>query len=385
MGSAPPWALPSKSLQRRDFLSISSKRRGIPVAHVSRVGAEEGLLFDGGSCLALPDGAFQNFESFAEGVFIVDTDAPGTAWTNGPQECREGAWLRRALAMGIKDNMSKQGLEAAVIGLSGGIDSAVVTALAVEAIGPDKVIGVSLPTRFTSVESRGLAKNQAQRLGINFLEVDAEAPFAGAASSLSLGLAGRQFGITDENLQSRCRGMLLMAVTSEPAIHEMLGTERCAVLNTGNKSEAATGYFTLYGDAVGAFGVIGDLLKTRVYAVARELGDAIPEDVLSRPPTAELRPNQTDESSLMPYVQLDAILGALIEAKRPMDGLREDLAEALDGQELLEARESLPRVQRLVSGSEFKRRQLPFSLHVTQNAFGRVGNVPLTAIRSERP
>jgi NAD+ synthase (glutamine-hydrolysing) len=379
-GRAPSWALPPKSVQRRDFLSCQSKVCAVPVAYVNRVGADGGHLFDGGSCLALPDGTCQSFGEFGDGVFIVDTGARGAPWTGKTDGRDEGAWLRRALLLGIGDNMSKQGIEAAVVGLSGGIDSAVVAALAAEAVGPTKVLGAALPTRFTSAESTGLAKAQAQRLGINYLDIDADAPFAGALASLSRHMPDRQFGLTDENIQSRCRGMLLMALTSEPAIHRMLGTDRCAVLNTGNKSEAATGYFTLYGDGIGAFGALGDLLKARVYALARELGDAIPAKIMSRPPTAELRHGQADESSLMPYRQLDAILGALVEAGRPMEGMHDDLADVLDGHDLLEARGALPRVQKMIDGSEFKRRQLPFALKVTHRSFGPDRRIPLTAV-----
>jgi NAD+ synthase (glutamine-hydrolysing) len=379
-GRAPSWALPSKSVQRHDFLSSQSKAHAAPVAFINRVGAEESLLYDGGSCLVLPDGTYQAFEDFADGVFIVDTDASGTARADKTDRRSEGAWLRLALALGLKDNMSKQEIGAVVIGLSGGIDSAVIAALAVETIDPKKILGVALPTRYTSAESVELAKAQAQRLGMNYLELDTDAPFAGAAASLSRVLPDRQFGLTDENIQSRCRGMLLMGLTSEPAIHRMLGTDRCAVLNTGNKSEAATGYFTLYGDGVGAFGILGDLLKARVYALARELGDAVQPEILSRPPTAELRPNQTDESSLMPYRQLDAILGALIEAGRSMEGLDSDLADVLDGHDLAEARSALPRIAKMISASEFKRRQVPFAIKVTHNTFGSDRKIPLTAV-----
>jgi NAD+ synthase (glutamine-hydrolysing) len=356
------------------------------VVFVNRVGAEESLLYDGGSCLVLPDGTCQGFEAFGDGVFIVDTDAPSVActdWTDGADgrdRRSEGAWLRRALVLGLKDNMSKQGIEGAVIGLSGGIDSAVVAALAAEAVGPKKILGAALPTRYTSAESVELAKAQAQRLGINYLEIDADAPFAGALASLAHVLPDRRFGLTDENIQSRCRGMLLMGLTSEPAIHRMLGTDRCAVLNTGNKSEVATGYFTLYGDGVGAFGILGDLLKARVYALACGLGDAIQPEILSRIPTAELSPGQTDEASLLPYRQLDAILGALVEAGRSMEGLGDDLAEVLDGQDLLEARNALPRVERMIAASEFKRRQAPFAIRVTHGSFGPDRNIPLTAV-----
>jgi len=379
-GRSPSWALPSKSAQRHGFLSNLSKTCNIPVAYVNRVGAEGSHIFDGGSCLALPDGTFQCFDDFGDGVFIADTGRQGDVWSSKDGKPNEGAWLRRALALGLKDNLSKQCIEAAVVGLSGGIDSAVVAALAAETLGPQKVLGVALPTRYTSAESTGLAKAQASKLGIHYLEINADAPFAGAAESMARALPGRYFGLTDENLQCRCRGMLLMGLTTEPAVHRMFDTSGCAVLNTGNKSEAATGYFTLYGDAIGVFGILGDLLKARVYALARELGSAVPTEVVNRPPTAELRPNQTDESSLLPYRLLDAILGALIEAGRLMEGLHDDLADILEGQHLLEAREALPRVQRLICGTEFKRRQAPFALKVTHRAFGIDTNVPLTSI-----
>jgi NAD+ synthetase len=376
-GCSPPWAIPSKPEQRRAFLSEQSKTIGAPIIYVNRVGAEEGMLFDGEACLALPDGAWQRGERFGSGIFVADTDAGGTAWQD--ELGGEGPWLRQALALGMKDNLAKQGIEGAIIGLSGGIDSAVVAALAADAMGPEKVLGVSLPSPFTSAESVELAKTQAKNLGINFMAVGADAPFAGAVSSLQNALPGRQFGLTDENLQCRSRAALLMALSTEPEIHRLLGSARCAVLNTGNKSEAATGYFTMYGDGIGAFGIIGDLLKARVYALAHELGDAIPRGVIDRPPTAELRPNQTDETSLMPYRQLDAILGAFIEAGRPSEDIYNDLAEVLQGQDLQEARTSLPRLLRLINNTEFKRRQVPFAVCVTHSGFGAGRRLPLTS------
>ena len=174
--------------------------------------------------------------------------------------------------------------------------------------------------------------------------------------------------------------MLLMAATSEPAVHRLLGSSRVAVLNTGNKSEAATGYFTLYGDGIGAFGILGDCLKARVFALARELGPAIPRGILERKPTAELRPDQTDEASLIPYAQLDAILGTLLEARREQETLPEDLASLLDGPDLAQAQAALPRILSLLRNSEFKRRQLPFSLKVSPWAFGRGRRMPLTGL-----
>jgi NAD+ synthase (glutamine-hydrolysing) len=307
---------------------------------------------------------------------MVDPAAPGQPW----RTVEEGPWLRKALVSGIRENLAKQGLEALVLGLSGGIDSAVAAALAVEALGSERVLGVALPTRFSSETSSNLAEQQARHLGMGFLRLDADAPFAGFAAALEKALPGRAFGLTDENVQSRCRGSLLMALTSEPQIQNRLGTDRVAVLNTGNKSEAATGYFTLYGDGIGAFAPLGDCLKARVYAMALDLGEAVPRGVIDRPPTAELRPGQTDEASLLPYAQLDAILGAALEAQRPEEGLAEDLALLLEGEALVQARAALPRILGLLRRTEFKRRQLPFAFKVSPKAFGAGRRIPLTAL-----
>ena len=375
-GRNAPWAIPSKDAQRCRLLPGLAQKHGIPIAYASRVGAESWLLFDGGSGLALPDGRWQGCKPFHEGLHLVDTGRPGEPWPT--QE--EGSWLRTALVLGIRDNLAKQGLEALVMGLSGGIDSAVAAALAVEAVGPGRLLGVALPTRFSSGESLALAEQQARQLGISFLSLDADAPFAGFTGALERALPGRAFSLTDENLQSRCRGSLLMALTSEPEVHRRLGTDRLAVLNTGNKSEAATGYFTLYGDGIGAFAPLGDCLKARVYAVARDLGEAVPRGVVERPPTAELRPDQTDEASLLPYAQLDAILGTALEAQRPEEGLAQDLALLLEGPALEQARAGLPRILGLLRRTEFKRRQLPFAFKVSPKAFGAGRRIPLTSL-----
>ena len=375
-GHSAPWAAPSKLALRKRLLQGHAAKHGLAIGYASRVGSESWLTFDGGSGLVQPDGRWQGDEFFQEGVLLVDSGQPGSAW---PQEPGDASWLRRALGMGLRENLGKQGLEAAVVGLSGGIDSSVVAAMAVENLGPERVLGIALPTRFTSEASLTLAREQARVLGMPFLQLDAGLAFAGATAALAGAFPERTFGITDENLQSRCRGMLLMAATSEPAVHRLLGTSRVAVLNTGNKSEAATGYFTLYGDGIGAFGILGDCLKARVFALARELGEAIPKGILERPPTAELRPDQTDEASLIPYAQLDAILGVLLEARREEASIEADLALLLEGPALAQARAALPRIFKLLRNSEFKRRQLPFSLKVSPWAFGRGRRIPLTA------
>ena len=376
-GKAAPWAIASKELQRKRLIQGLAKKYGVPLVYADRVGADSWLLFDGGSCLVQPDGSWQGGQRFTEGIVWVDTEATGSSWPACPNE---GAWLRDALRLGLRDNLSKQGLEAVVIGLSGGIDSSVVAAIAADALGPDRVLAVALPTEYSSSKSLDLAKDQAQRLGIKFLSLDADAPFSGAAAVLKGAFPDRVFSVTDENLQSRARAMLLMALTSEPAVHQQLGTDRVAVLNTGNKSEAATGYFTLYGDGIGAFAILGDCLKARVYDLAQELGEAITPGILTRVPSAELRPGQTDEGSLAPYAVLDAILGAAIEAQRPEEGLAEDLALLLEGAELESARNALPRILSLLRRTEFKRRQLPFNLKVSPKAFGQGRRIPLTAL-----
>ncbi len=375
-GRSAPWAIPSKDAQRRRLLPGLAKKHGVPVAYASRVGAESWLLFDGGSGLALPDGRWQGGRPFEEGMILVDPEAPGRPWPG----VAEGSWLRHALVTGMRDNLAKQGLGGLVVGLSGGIDSAVAAALAVEALGPGRVLGVALPTRFSSGESAALAEQQARHLGMGFLCLDADASFAGFTDALTKAFPERVFGLTDENLQSRSRGSLLMALTSEPAVHRRLETERVAVLNTGNKSEAATGYFTLYGDGIGVFAPLGDCLKARIYALAEDLGERVPQAVVQRPPTAELRPGQTDEASLLPYAQLDAILGAALEAQRPEEGLAEDLALLLEGPALAQACEALPRILGLLRRTEFKRRQLPFAFKVSPKAFGAGRRIPLTAL-----
>lgn len=373
-GKTAPWAVPTKIAQRRALILGLSQKHGVPLAYADRCGVESWLVFDGGSGLARPDGSWQGASPFHEGLVMVDTQATGGLGV----EVNEARWLRAGLKRALRDNLAKQGLEAVVVGLSGGIDSAVVASVAVEALGADKLLGVALPTRFSSEVSLRFAEEQARELGLPFLKVDAGAPYAGFAASLKAAFPDRVFSITDENLQSRTRGALLMGLTSEPAIHARLGTSKVCVLNTGNKSEAATGYFTLYGDGIGAFGILGDCLKARVRALAGVL-PGIPEGVLTRPPTAELRPDQSDEASLLPYRQLDAILAAAIEAQRPEEGLADDLALLLDGDDLASARAALPRILGLLRRTEFKRRQLPFGIKVSPKAFGWGRRIPLTA------
>ncbi len=373
-GRSAPWAVPTKIAQRRALILGLSQKHGVPLAYADRCGVESWLVFDGGSGLARPDGTWQGASPFHDGLVMVDTEGAGGLGV----EVNEARWLRAGLKRALRDNLAKQGLEAVVVGMSGGIDSAVVASVAVEALGADKVLGVALPTRFSSEDSFRFAEEQARELAMPFLKLDADAPYAGFAASLKAAFPDRAFSLTDENLQSRARGALLMGLTSEAAVHAMLGSSKVCVLNTGNKSEAATGYFTLYGDGIGAFSPLGDCLKARVRALAGVL-PGIPEGVIARPPTAELKPDQTDEASLLPYRQLDAILACALEAQRPEAGLADDLALLLDGADLASARAALPRILGLLRRTEFKRRQLPFAIKVSPKAFGWGRRIPLTA------
>ena len=379
-GRTAPWAIPSKDAQRCRLLPGLAQKHRVPIAYASRVGAESWLLFDGGSGLALPDGRWQGCEPFHEGLHMVDTSLPGEALADGA-----GGFLA---ADGPGSGDPRQSGQTGAGGAGDGTFRWHRQRRGRRPGGgsrrPRARAGRGPAHPVQQRESSALAEQQARQLGISFLSLDADAPFAGFAGALERALPGRAFSLTDENLQSRCRGSLLMALTSEPDVHRRLGTGRVAVLNTGNKSEAATGYFTLYGDGIGAFAPLGDCLKARVYAVARELGEAVPRGVVERPPTAELRPDQTDEASLLPYAQLDAILGTALEAQRPEEGLADDLALLLEGPALEQARAGLPRILGLLRRTEFKRRQLPFAFKVSPKAFGAGRRIPLTGLDPHR-
>jgi NAD+ synthase (glutamine-hydrolysing) len=374
---------------RREVVARRVAETGGAIAYVNLVGGQDELVFDGGSFVLDAGGrlvaAAPQFESHLLIVDLELPDAPRTA-TRLPGvpttsrrhgEWREGtvaeplgaiAEVYEALVVGTRDYFAKNGFTNAVIGLSGGIDSSLVAVLAVDALGPDAVFGVSMPSRYSSAHSRSDASDLASRLGIRFDTIEIERAHAALADVLSGVLGSPPAGLTDENLQSRIRGVLLMAISNATG---------ALVLTTGNKSELATGYSTLYGDSAGGFAVIKDVVKTLVYELcrhcneeARRRGGAppIPESVLDKPPSAELREGQLDEDSLPAYELLDPVLEAYIEADRTVEEL------VADGHD----RELVERVASLVDLAEYKRRQMPPGVRVTAKSFGRDRRLPIT-------
>ena len=337
---------------RGKMVSQRARENGTGVIYVNLVGGQDDVVFDGGSLVVNAAGEpLLLAPSFEEGLFVVDlASSPVRPAMPDPTD-----QLRRALILGIRDYVRKNGFSHAILGLSGGIDSAVVAALAAEAMGPDSVQAVFMASEFSSEESRTDARETARRLGIELLEI----PIDEAHQAMRDALPRQALGLVDENLQPRIRGTMLMALANQ---------QGSLVLCPGNKSEAAVGYSTLYGDTVGALAPIADLYKADVYRVARSFGDRIPENVMAKPPTAELRPNQRDDDDLPAYEDLDPILRALIEegCSRTQAVARGFDANLVD--------DILGRLYR----NEYKRRQLPPGIKVTPKAFGGGRRVPMT-------
>lgn len=331
---------------------------GTPVVYVNLVGGQDELVFDGNSFAIRPDGEFIFIApAFVEGVYVFDLAGPPVA--SAPPDGI--ASVKQALIMGIRDYIEKNWLKGALIGISGGIDSAVVAALACQGLGKERVIGAFLPGPYTSQESHELAQTLARNLGIRLLVIPIDEIFSTLAEILSPAI--EVGGVVAENIQARLRGLILMTLSNAKGY---------AVLCPGNKSEVAMGYNTLYGDTVGALAPIGDLWKTEVYALARNINDEagyplIPEEILARPPTAELRPNQRDDQDLPPYEVLDPVLSALIVENKPWEEL---VAEF--GAELVQD------VLKRVVKSEYKRRQLPIVVKISPKAFGIGRRMPIT-------
>jgi NAD+ synthase (glutamine-hydrolysing) len=272
--------------------------------------------------------------------------------------------LYDALVLGTRDYCGKNGFSDVVIGLSGGVDSTIVACIAADALGPEHVHGISMPSRYSSDHSKSDAALLAENLGIDFRTISIEPAFTAYQQVLAEAFAGREVGLTYENVQSRCRGQLLMALSNEFG---------WMVLTTGNKSEMAVGYFTIYGDSVGGYAIIKDVLKLRVYELCRYVNEAagrevIPVDVITKPPSAELRPDQRDDDSLPPYEVLDPILELYVEQDRT----------ATEIIELGHDEAMVRRVTRLVDIAEYKRRQCPPGVRVTNKAFGKDRRLPIT-------
>jgi NAD+ synthase (glutamine-hydrolysing) len=356
--SASPYEM-TKLKTRYEMLRNHAMKLGVPLVYVNLVGGNDDLLFDGNS-LVLGSGGnmVAQGRSFDEDLLIADPDSAAQ------QQFREGEHIENlfsALIMGTRDYIHKCGFAKAVLGLSGGIDSAVTACIAARALGPENVLGVSMPSMYSAPESYEDARILAQNLGIRFEVIPIRPVFEEFKQSLAEMFAGRAEDVTEENLQARIRGTILMALSNK--FGHM-------VLATGNKSEIAAGYCTLYGDMVGGLAIISDVPKTLVYALADYInkdGETVPVHTIHRPPTAELRPNQTDQDSLPEYDILDGILKLRVE-------------DRMSVQEIVTAgypRETVERVVRMIHINEYKRRQAAMGLKVTTRAFGSGRRMPV--------
>jgi NAD+ synthetase len=356
--SSSPYDLGKEDLRLRMFRGLVGKYR-IPLIYVNQVGGNDELIFDGNSVALSADGSLlARGKPFQEDFLIVDTDSgESIEWVEAPLMER----LYNALVLGTRDYARKCTFQRAVVGLSGGIDSTVTVCIAVAALGKENVLGVSMPSRYSSEGSVADAKAVAENLGIEFRVIPIESPFKAYLDTLAPTFEGLEPGATEENIQARIRGNLLMAISNK------FGH---LVLSTGNKSEFAVGYTTLYGDMAGGLAVIADVPKTRVYELARYINETrsvIPEAVLTKPPSAELRPDQTDQDTLPPYEVLDPILEAYIEDAKEVD----ELAALGHDRKLVEE------VVRRVDANEYKRYQAPPTLKVTPRAFGTGRRMPI--------
>ncbi|MFZ5656959.1 MAG: NAD+ synthase [Pseudomonadota bacterium] len=357
-----------KHAARDALLEQRAKETGTAIAYLNCVGGQDSVVFDGASVMADGDGVVHPAAAaFSEEWLVVEFDPVGRRfaalqWTVDGDESREAlAW--RALVRGTRDYCAKNGFDSVWLGLSGGIDSALVLAIAADALGPDKVTAVRLPSRYTADLSNDLAAEQCARQGVRLLTLPIERPFVAYLDTLAETFAGRAPDIAEENLQSRIRGAMLMALSNK------FGG---LLLTTGNKSEYAVGYATIYGDMCGGYAPIKDVYKTDVYRLARwrnTVGDpVIPNEVIERAPSAELRENQKDQDSLPPYDVLDAILYRHVDQEQSRD---EIVAAGFDAA-------TVDRVVRLVRVAEWKRHQAAPGPKVSRRAFGRERRYPIT-------
>lgn len=356
-----------KLMQRQEMLSGRARENNCAIVYVNQVGGQDELVFDGSSMVFDAAGKMlARAPQFATGLTVVELDLAGTTnaqTTIAPISSRYEE-MYGALVLGTRDYVRKNKFTDVVIGLSGGIDSSIVAALAVEALGAEHVHGVAMPSRYSSDGSKTDAYALADALGIDCQTISIEPVFEAYLAMLAPSFAGREADLTEENLQSRCRGQILMALSNKFG---------WMVLTTGNKSELAVGYFTIYGDSVGGYAVIKDLLKTDVFGLSRYVNERagreiIPESVLTKPPSAELRPDQRDDQSLPPYDILDPILDLYVEQDRTA-------AEII---ELGHPEDIVRRIARLVDLSEYKRRQGAPGVRVSEKAFGKDRRLPIT-------
>lgn len=363
--SASPWHV-GKPAERRALFAALARRHRVPIAFCNQVGGNDELIFDGGSFLVDADGALRAaLPLFEPALEVVDLDAlPAPLDPGALPEPAGVAQLEAGLVLAIRDYFRKQSLPpGAVVGLSGGIDSAVTAHLAVEALGADRVLGVMMPGPFSSQHSLEDAQALARALGIESRLVDIRPVYEQYLRVFAELFGPREdYGLTQQNIQSRIRGAILMAVANQ---------ERRLVLATGNKSEMSIGYCTLYGDTVGGLAVLGDVYKRDVYALARHAnrtGERIPQRSIDKPPSAELAPGQLDADDLPPYPVLDAVLEQAIEGGRGADDI-----EPPPGAD----RELVRQIVRRLDRNEYKRRQAPLVLRTSPKAFGTGRRLPI--------
>jgi len=356
-----------KAQERLALLGNQAQAGEMPIVYVNSVGGQDELVFDGGSFAVGADGKLcARAPEFVESLLPVTVTGDGDRVTLRPgndAEPLEGlASVYQALVLGVRDYVNKNGFNGVVLGLSGGIDSALTLAIAVDALGPDRVEAVMMPFRYTSDLSRNDAADQAGRLGIHYRVISIEGIFDASMKALESEFAGSERDTTEENLQARARGMLLMAISNKKG---------AMVLTTGNKSELAVGYATLYGDMVGGYNALKDVPKTLVFELSRyrnSISEVIPETVITRPPSAELAPDQVDSDSLPPYDVLDQILDLYIH--------HDHSAAYIIQQGFDEA--TVMRVVTMVDRNEYKRRQAAVGVRISERGFGRDRRYPIT-------
>ena len=355
--SASPWHLGKERVRYR-LLAEVAKREKIPVIQVNQVGGNDELVFDGQSMAVNRKGGLVAVgAAFADDVKVVELEGR----SEKPIWKGEEEQVFRALVLGTKDYLHKCGFREVVLGLSGGIDSALTAVIAAEALGPDKVLGVALPSQFSSEGSLVDAEALAKNLGIRWAKIPIQDPFETVLRSIDPVRGGKKGGLTEENLQSRLRGLILMGISNDSGR---------LLLTTGNKSEMAVGYCTLYGDMCGALSVLADVPKTMVYRISKWVnrnGEVIPKSSIEKAPSAELRPDQKDQDSLPPYEELDRILESYVVNEGSIGGMvKKGISRAVAEE-----------VVRKIDYSEYKRRQAAPGIKVTTKAFGMGRRVPL--------
>jgi NAD+ synthase (glutamine-hydrolysing) len=352
-----------KGRERQRLIATRARENRVAFAYVNMVGGQDELVFDGQSCAMDAAGLLlARAPQFAEDLLVYDWGGDGEAGGPVAPEMGSAEEVYAALVMGVRDYLTKNGFLGACLGISGGIDSALTAAVAADALGAGNVLGVFMPSEYTSRESLTGAERLAEALGISTVTLPIHDAYEVMLKTLDPVFAGTEPGLAEENLQSRIRGNLLMAISNK--------TGRL-VLSTGNKSEMSTGYATLYGDMAGGFAVLKDVPKTLVYELSRwrnRNSEVIPQEVIDRPPTAELRAGQLDSDSLPPYELLDPILQAYVEGDRSPEEMVADGFPA----------DVVQRVVEMVDRAEYKRRQAPPGVKITRRAFGRDRRPPIT-------